>query len=989
MVEALQLDLGNSCLRQGASEIPLTPKALSVVEYLIANTGKIATKDALLDTVWANEDVSEYALTSIIRDLRRVLGDSTKNPRYIETVHRRGYRWIGNVSHETPDHTTPIGSVETETTAAPTTELTAAPNNTAIFTGRNSELAQLLQSFHLASQGKRQLVFLTGEAGIGKTSLIETFINQVSIGPNCSVTLGQCIEKYGAGEAYRPILEALNRFCLTTEGHPFISVLEQYAPSWLMQMPPLLTPDQLLRLQAQGLAPKERWLRELAEALDIITRDRQLVLILEDLHWSDPSTVELLDMLAHRQESARLMIIASYRPAEINGSNHPLKHTKQKLQLHSLCQEIALNYLDQQAIKDYLAQRFPHQFSPSNPQQTASIATKIHQRTEGNPLFIVNVVDSLIEKPTDSADAAYLNPQNLSSTTVPNNLQQLINLQFDALDPEKQKILETASVEGAEFLSVTVAANLNMESEQVELCIDDLVQLNHLITIDDVEILPDGNLSTRYRFIHALYQEGLYQRLAKNRRVRLHRALGTQLETIYGAEAPKIAAQLALHFEQGIHYGKAIHYRQQAGENALKRNAHAAAVEHLHQGLTLLPKVKDPTEQNPLEFNIQTLLGTALMTLKGQAAPEVGQAYKRAQTLCQHHLANNSSIPEQFATTLGLWRHTFISGNLAKSLELSQQCFALAEKTQTPMLLGNAHYAMASTLMYQGQLPQALTYADSGLTYYRQLTTPKEAALRHSQDPSATLMAYRSWILFFMGNLEQSRQGMDEMLALDVVQSHPQTTVSSLTYSGILYMYLREFSQAIQQLETAIQLAKEWYIPQFDTIATFFLNCALCLSEKDATKPAEMQKSLDIRRASGAELHATGYLNRIAEAYLAVNQSNASSATLSQIPLIIKQNTEAVFEADTYRLMGKQVLLTAVPQNETEAEILFQRSLAIAQQQQAKIFKLRAAKDLAQLWTKQGKPLAAKDLLTPIYNSFTEGFDFPDLQAAKQLIDSF
>lgn len=149
-----------------------------------------------------------------------------------------------------------------------------------------------------------------------------------------------------------------------------------------------------------------------------------------------------------------------------------------------------------------------------------------------------------------------------------------------------------------------------------------------------------------------------------------------------------------------------------------------------------------------------------------------------------------------------------------------------------------------------------------------------------------------------------------------------------------------------------------------------------------------MQKALDIRRASGAELHATGYLNRIAEAYLAVNQSNASSATLSQIPLIIKQNTEAVFEADTYRLMGKQVLLTAVPQNETEAEILFQRSLAIAQQQQAKIFKLRAAKDLAQLWTKQGKPLAAKDLLTPIYNSFTEGFDFPDLQDAKQLIDS-
>lgn len=336
MVETLKLDLANACLWQGAVAIPLTPKAMAVVEYLVANAGAIATKEALLNSVWANESVSEYALTSIIRDLRRALGDSTKTPRYIQTVHRRGYRWIAEVS-STPE---------------------TGVNTSEFFTGRTQELKTLHQHLQLAASGKRQLLFLTGEAGIGKTTLLEKFSAQIERQPESSFALGQCIEKYGAGEAYRPVLEALNRFCNTSKGQKFISVLEQYAPSWLVQMPPLLTPEQWQRLQARGSAPKTKWLRELAEALEVITREHLLVLALEDLHWSDPSTIELLDMLARRKELARLLVLASYRPAEVNGSNHPLKQTKQELQLHNLCGEIPLSYLNQQEIEDYLLHRF-------------------------------------------------------------------------------------------------------------------------------------------------------------------------------------------------------------------------------------------------------------------------------------------------------------------------------------------------------------------------------------------------------------------------------------------------------------------------------------------------------------------------------------------------------------------------------------------------------------------------------------------------------
>ncbi|MGD1858627.1 MAG: AAA family ATPase [Leptolyngbyaceae cyanobacterium] len=1030
MVEALKLDYANACLWQGAVAIPLTPKAMAVVEYLVTHAGEIATKDALLNAVWANENVSEYAVTSIIRDLRRALGDNTKNPRYIQTVHRRGYRWIGHITTANPPANNNSCLVPASSTAVdlPSARIIIGKNKTQHFTGRVQELATLRHHLQLAATGKRQMVFLTGEAGIGKTTLLEKFSDQISNQitgvENSSIALGQCIEKYGIGEAYRPVLEALNRFCYSSQGEKFIGTLERYAPSWLVQMPPLLTPAQLLRLQQQGTAPPERWLRELAEALEVITREHLLVLIFEDLHWADPSTIELLDLLARRKEFARLLVLASYRPAEVNSANHPLRHAKQELQLHNLCQEIALGYLNQPEIETYLVQRFAKQFAaaPSGTSQLSpdrlappttateiagndlisTVAAKIYQRTEGSPLFMVNVVESLIDKDNNSVGQDYLSPPKLTLNIIPDNLKQLIDRQFDALDAEKQKILEAACVEGAEFLSVTVAASLKLESEQVELCIDDLVQLNHLITIDDVEILPDGTLSTRYRFIHALYQEGLYQRLSPNRRVRLHRAIATQLETIYGDQAHQIASQLALHFEQGMHHTKAIGYRQQAGKNALQRSAHAAAIEHFHQALTQLPKVAKLAEREALELSIQTLLGSALMTLKGQAAPAVGKAYERARQLCP---ANG---PEQFDVTLGLWRHTFITGNLERSLALSEECFTLAQLSQHPARLGSARYALAGTLMYRGELEQALNHAEAGLADYRRLHNSQDAALRHSQDPSATLIAYRAWILFFMGYWEQAVQAMNSLFELAIVRSHPQTTVTSLTYSGILYLYLHEFELAQQQLEQAIHLTQTWQIPQFATIARFFLACtkqsALLKGRSSAIKPSpqplampdrsapeshrlvDMQTTLDKRRAMGADLHASGYLNRLAEGYLGVNNVEASLATLSQSKAITKQNNERIFEADTDRIMGSLFLLPGKSQNQQKAESSLQSALAVAQHQKSATFELRAATQLAQLWQEQGRSSEAETLLRPIYDRFTEGFDFFDLQQAQRLL---
>ncbi|MEO0409868.1 MAG: hypothetical protein AAF289_21205, partial [Cyanobacteria bacterium P01_A01_bin.135] len=473
----------------------------------------------------------------------------------------------------------------------------------------------------------------------------------------------------------------------------------------------------------------------------------------------------------------------------------------------------------------------------------------------------------------------------------------------------------------------------------------------------------------------------LYQRIAQNRRVRLHRAIGAQLEAIYDDQASKIASQLALHFEQGMAYPKAIRYRQQAGENALRRSAHDAAVEHFHQALELLPRVTRAAVREPLELGIQTLLGSALMTLKGQAAPEVGNAYTRARQLCPR------TSPEQFDVTLGLWRHRFIAGDLDRSLELSDRCFTLATQLKAPALRGSAHYALAGTLMYRGDLAQALAHAEAGLADYRGLREGHDAALRHSQDPSATLMAYRAWILFFMGYWEQAVKGMNDALELEIVRSHPQTSVTSLTYSGILYLYLRELDLAQQQLEKAVQMAQRWHITQFATIAKFFLTYTLsskCRLAPSSRSLHEMKTTLASRRAAGADLHATGYLNRLAEGYLSAGQPETSLALLAESNALADQSNERLFAADTYRLMG-EFLLSQDNQHQMKAETLFKKSLVVAKQQESTTFELRAATCLAELWNSQGKVSEAKALLAPVYEKFTEGFEFPDLKKAQKL----
>jgi len=349
------LDPANEQLWKGTQLVPLGPKPSAILRYLVARPGQLVTKEELLKAIWPGTRVLEELLNTYIRDLRKVLGDDSEAPRFIETVVRRGYRWVATVQSSEFG----VRSPNSQPSPGPQS---SSPN----LVGRERELEQLQVWYEKALRGERQVVFVTGEPGVGKTTLVEAFLQRIAAAGTLWIERGQCVEQYGPGEAYLPVLEALGHSCRRPGAERTIDLLRQYAPTWLVQMPALL-PDaefEVLQRKVQG-ATRERMLREMAEALEVMTAKQCSVVVLEDLQWSDHSTLDLLSYVAQRREPACLLVIGTYRPTDVILSGHPVNMIKQDLQGRRLCEELPLGLLPNEAVSQYLTLRFPHNQFPS------------------------------------------------------------------------------------------------------------------------------------------------------------------------------------------------------------------------------------------------------------------------------------------------------------------------------------------------------------------------------------------------------------------------------------------------------------------------------------------------------------------------------------------------------------------------------------------------------------------------------------------------
>jgi len=579
-----RFDATNECLWRGSQAIPLRPKAFAVLKYLISRNGVLVTKQQLLNDVWPRTYVSEAVLKDCIRQLRHALNDDAKSPQFIETSHRRGYRFIASLTETKP---APVTNV-----APPLIEYTSSTK----LLGRDAALAQLRQCFETALTGNSQTVFVTGEAGIGKTTLVEAFLEQ--LGSKICILRGQCLEQYGSSEAYLPILDALSRL----EDEKIIEALRNCAPTWLFQIPHLAVVNE--REGISGVT-RERMLRELAEALELITATTPVVLFLEDLHWSDYSTLDLVSYLARRRRRATLLVIGTYRPVEVIVSEHPLRGVKQELQLHKLCHELPLEYLTLESVCEFLQITFP------NNQLPGAFAAIIHKRTEGNPLFMVNLSEFLVqENIIVERDGCWKLEVELSEVelVVPENIREMVDKHVERLEASEQRVLEGASVVGMDCSAVAISAGLAEDVVRIEEICDGLARKHHFLWPAYLAELPDGTITPRYRFIHALYVDVLYKRVAATRRRLIHGRIAEMGESIYGERVGEIAAELAVHFEQSQDFVRAVKYLLMAAENAMRRSADHEARALSKRGLELLKVLPQSAQHEVEERSLRSII---------------------------------------------------------------------------------------------------------------------------------------------------------------------------------------------------------------------------------------------------------------------------------------------------------------------------------------------------------------------------------------------
>ena len=720
-----RLDLTNECLLQGTQVITLRPKVYAVLKHLVDHRGQLVTKQQLLDAVWPGTFVGDAVVKGIIRQLRETLGDDAESPQYIQTSPRRGYRFVGQTNEESvvaPQVDEVSRRVAALDVAIPSGSSAPSPPREVL--GRDAELATLRSRLDRALAGERQVVFVTGEAGIGKTTLVDSLLHQAAT-HGIRMARGQCLDQFGAGEAYLPILDALSRLGRGPGGEPVVACLRQFAPAWLLELPSLIGPEERESAGGHhaGGATRERMLREIAEAIEAMTIEAPLIIVIEDLHWSDYSTLDLIAYLARRNDPARLMVIGTYRPVEVIVGEHPLKSVKRELQAHGLCHELPLEYLTEEAVAQYLNVTLPgHRLEKR-------LARLIYMRTEGNPLFMVNLVDYLIDEglivKIDGAwqlQGAYA----AIESGVPDSVRQLIEKHIERLSPDERTVLEGASVVGMECSAVAIGAGLGRSTEWVEERCEALVRRHRFLSPSQLVELPDGTMTPRYTFSHVLYLEVPYRLLPAMRRAQIHLRIGAAGEAFYLSRVREIAAELAMHFEQGRDHPRAVKYLLQAAENARYRSAHHEAAALARRGLQAVETLPPSTERDEQELGLRLILGVAIMTLKGFAAEEVKDIVNPALELCARHRASFKAFMVQWL--LGYFH--YFRGEIELCRKIVVLLMDRAEGVGEPPMLVEGHRASGIVLVELGRYRGCVTAFRSGFGALRSRSLWHTSAVR-------------------------------------------------------------------------------------------------------------------------------------------------------------------------------------------------------------------------------------------------------------------
>ncbi|HMV46826.1 MAG TPA: AAA family ATPase [Blastocatellia bacterium] len=959
-----RFELRRGRLLRDGEPVRLPAKAAETLRVLLERRGRTVGREELLEAVWSRTTVEDANLTVAVSTLRKVLGPRDGAP-WIETIPRIGYRF-------TADSETAGLLPDSQASVPPANRPSGQPRH---FVGRNRERAQLHQAFERARTGRGSLLCIAGEAGIGKTALVEDFLAELD-GQRIFIARGRCSERLAGADAYLPWLESLESL-LSADRLGISRVMHQFAPTWHGQ----LNADDKAWPSAsaqQPPAPPERTKRELATFLQQLCEAQPLILFFDDLHWADLSTIDLLSFLAGRLTHQRLLVIVAYRLSDLLQAEHPFPQIKRDWQTRGICRELTLDFLSHDEIAEYLTLEFPsHQFPPE-------LAALIQAKTEGSPLFMTDLLCDLKTRGViANQDGQWVAEPSLSGWTdeLPESVRGMIERKIAQLTTADHRLLAACSVQGFEFDSPVIARALRLDTGEVEYALERLDQVHAFIRLAGEEELPDGSLTLRYRFVHVLYQNALYAALPATRRAAISGEVAQARLSFYGEHAGRIAVELAALFEAARDWAAASAHYLSAAHNAARLNAHAEALALAKRGLDALQKLPPAPERDRLELQLQLLFCLSLQTTGVWTSPEIEQAFSRAQQLCRRA----GEDPQTFSALYGIWVYHLLRADYETALDLAAQLLSLAEKAEDSALLMAAHIALGTPLYCQGQLTAARQQYEQALGLYQSNQQQPQLSVM-SEDLGVAAQRTWSWCMWMLGYPDQAIKRAEQAVARADHLDHPFSRCSAYFTAGVIHLLRREWTACEEKMNVAIQLAEEHEVGQMLAFAGINRDLALARQGQVEHGITQLQGLLGLYRMTGIGMWKTAYLAELAELCGFAGRAADGLEAIAEAMTAAERSGERYFEAELWRIKGDLLLQAGASNDQTES--CYQESIAVARRQEASSWELRASISLARLWQQQGKIAEARHQLTEVYGRFAEGLNTAELTEASVLLEN-
>ena len=837
--------------------------------------------------------------------------------------------------------------------------------------GRDEEVGLLRRRWEQSKEGLGQVVLISGEAGIGKSSLVETIRSEQKHTGATSITF-RC-SPYHQNSALYPVTEHLQRLfgwqpddAAATKLDKLEQLLEAYSLPDAETVPlfaalfSLPVPEK--RYPPLNLSPQKQRQRthDLLVAWLVEEAERQPVQVTwEDVHWADPSTLDVLGLVIEQSPTVCMLNLLTYRP-----------EFRPPWKMRSHITSLTLNRLERPQVEALATHHAGGKELP------AEVMQHVVSKTDGVPLFVEELTKTVLESDIlRQVDGHYELLGPLSTLAIPSTLQDSLMARLDR-HPVVKEVAQLGAVLGREFAYERLKALTPLEDSTLQ---------ERLTQLVDAELLYQRGRPPRAKYIfkHALIQDVAYTSLLKSTRQRYHQQIAELFERQFSDIVETQPELLAHHYTEAGLNEQAIGYWQQAGQRAWQRSANAEAVNHLRRGLALAETLSETPERVQLELALQATLGPVLMQIQGWAAAETGAVYTRAAKLSQHL----EETAQRFPILYGMWGFHVVRADrqdYQTAHRLAKQLLHLAEREQDTALPVEAHFALGLTLYYLGEVAAARRYLEQSVAQY---DTQQHSALAftYGHDPAMSSLVFEGLALWYLGYPEQALRQSQAGLSLAQGLTHPFSLAYASIFTANVHQLRRDWDAIRERAEAGIALATDQGFPFWLAMGTILQGWIFAEHEQATAGIAQMQQGIAAIRETGTEAFQSYFLGLLADGYRIAGQTEDGLAAIAEALAFVDQHEEGFFEAELYRLKGELILQQS--QDIEEAESCFQQAIDIARQQQAKSWELRAATSLARLWQQQGKTIEARDFLASVYDWFTEGFDTADLKDAKALLE--